>query len=107
LEAWYEIARAHPDLLFYAYTKQFAKLDLWTTKPGNFRITQSVGGKDDSKIDLTKSHARIFASHYARRKAGYGNGTDSDLLVIRGTTKVGLVYHGNRNLTASQKKYFK
>lgn len=104
LEKWYEIAKALPELTFYAYTKSL-HLD-FSKRPKNLRITQSLGGKYDKLVQLRKPHSRIFASHKARMAAGYKDGNRSDIPAIEGVVKIGLVYHGNKNLTDSQKKYF-
>jgi hypothetical protein len=98
LDAWARVARWQAPKLFYAYTKMFARLD-FTKVPENMRIIQSMGGQDDSKIDFTKPHSVIFASHKARRAAGYVNGADTDQAAMDGKIKIGLVYHGNANLT--------
>lgn len=103
--AWCEIARAFPDRIFYAYTKSL-NLDLWSGKPDNLRITQSLGGRWDKLVDLSKPHSRIFATHAAREAAGYVDGNVSDLPAIEGEVKIGLVYHGGRNLTPAQAKFF-
>lgn len=104
LDSWGRIAAAFPGKVFYAYTKSlhldFSKL------PSNFRVTQSQGGKLDSKIDQSKPHSRIFASHSARKAAGYSNGSETDTLAIRGTVKIGLVYHGTKKLSDAQTEYF-
>ena len=67
-----------------------------------------MGGLDDSKIDYSRPHARIFATDADRIAAGYedGNGVNGDLLAINGTVKIGLVYHGAKNLTPAQARYF-
>jgi Gene product 88 len=104
-DAWCEIARAMPDKVFYAYTKSM-HLDLWGGKPDNFRLVQSLGGKHDKRVDLSKPHSRIFASHAAREAAGYVDGNVSDLPAIEGEIRIGLVYHGGRNLTPAQERYF-
>jgi hypothetical protein len=98
LNAWYRIARALPTITFYAYTKQFEKLDVWTFRPANFRLVQSVGGKDDAKINYKKPHARVFVTHRERIEAGYEDGTETDQPAIDGVIKIGLVYHGSRDL---------
>jgi len=104
LDAWYVIARAFPNVVFYAYTKSI-HLDLWSKKPRNFRIIQSVGGLMDADINTRRPHSRVFPTDYARRKAGYGDGHVTDTLAIRGARKIGLVYHGTRDLTPAQERY--
>jgi hypothetical protein len=106
LDAWYEIARQFPKKFFYAYTKSL-HLDLWTNKPKNFRIVQSISGKLDHKINKHKPHSRIFATTAKRIKAGYIDGDrKGDESVIAGETKIGLLYHGEANLTPPQERYF-
>jgi hypothetical protein len=104
LEKWYEIARALPHLTFYAYTKSL-HLD-FSKRPKNLHITQSLGGKYDKLVQLRRPHARIFASHKDRMAAGYKDGNRSDIPAIEGVRKIGLVYHGNKDLTPAQKKFF-
>ena len=101
---WADIARALPHLTFYAYTKSLT-LDL-SGAPENFKVTQSLGGKYDASVDLTKSHSRIFSSHDARIAAGYVDGNIDDSPAIQGLVQIGLVYHGNKNLTPAQEKFF-
>jgi hypothetical protein len=102
---WCDIARALPDRIFYAYTKAL-HLDLWTDKPENLRIIQSLGGRWDNKVDLTKPHSRIFSSEAARDAAGYVDGNINDVPAIEGVTCIGLVYHGQKKLTLAQVNYF-
>lgn len=104
-DKWCMIAKALPDRIFYAYTKAF-NLDLYSNKPDNLRIIQSLGGRWDDKIDLSKSHSRIFATHEARIAAGYEDGNINDVPAIEGVTKIGLVVHGQKKLTLAQVKYF-
>lgn len=104
LDAWIFLARKHPAKTFYAYTKSL-HLD-FSGLPGNFRVTQSEGGKLDASIDRKLSHSRIFSSDAARRAAGYGNGSNTDTLAVRGAVKIGLVYHGTKKLTDAQEKFF-
>ncbi len=51
-DAWLEVARLNPDLIFYAYTKA---LPFWLYRlnqiPINFKLTASKGGKFDAMID--------------------------------------------------------
>jgi protein gp88 len=103
MDAWFDIAGEFPQKKFYAYTKSL-HLDRGR-KPDNFQIIQSVGGLMDAEIDPTESHSRIFKSHYSRRKAGYVNGNKDDSPAINGETRIGLVYHGTRNLKEGQKRW--
>jgi|SRR5215471_2404225 len=97
LDAWFHLAAAFPRKRFYCYTKS---LHLnWDALPVNFNRVQSFGGQLDHLIDLSKPHARIFATHADRRRAGYVDGNKSDWPAINGTIKIGLVYHGCRELS--------
>ena len=104
LNAWATIAATFPDVIFYAYTKSL-HLDM-TAIPSNLRITRSQGGKLDKLISLGLPNSRIFSSHAARKREKYVDGNLSDIPAIEGKTSIGLVYHGGRNLTPAQKKFF-
>ena len=104
-DKWCAIATMLPNITFYAYTKT-VNIDLWTHKPDNFKITQSLGGKHDNLVDLNKPHSRIFADDASRINAGYVDGNVNDVPAIEGLVNIGLVYHGQRKLTDAQKKYF-
>lgn len=51
-DAWIEVAKQYPDLIFYAYTKS---LKFWVRRidsiPSNFKLTASYGGHNDSLIE--------------------------------------------------------
>ena len=99
VEAWVEVIKRHPNILFYAYTKSFPMfkgIDL----PSNFRVTYSFGGKWDNKIEGPNS--RIFPTLDDRIEAGYVDGNDSDMPAILGEHNIGLVYHGVKNPTDEQ-----
>jgi hypothetical protein len=98
--AWIQAAEECGDIIFYAYTKSLPFLE-WDKHPKNFRVVQSLGGKRDAKIDLERPHAKIFATDTERRIEGYCDGNVSDMPAVLGQTKIGLVYHGTRNLTAA------
>ena len=105
VDAWKDIASLFPQTIFYAYTKSH-HLDFVTDCPANLRIVQSLGGKHDAKVNLSRSHARIFASDAARERAGYVDGNVNDLPAIDGAICIGLVYHGVRKLTDAQRDFF-
>jgi hypothetical protein len=75
--------------------------------PDNLKITQSLGGLYDAKLDTSRPHARIFDSIESRDASGYENGNENDLPAINGVTRIGLVYHGTKKLSEAQTKYFK
>lgn len=103
MNAWFVIASAFPEKKFYAYTKSL-HLD-WSKCPDNFQIVQSVGGLMDDHINTRESHSRIFSTHYQRKKAGYVNGNVNDKPAIDGVIRIGLVYHGVKNLKEGQKRW--
>jgi hypothetical protein len=105
LDAWKKIAQALPDMVFYAYTKSL-HLDLYSDKPENFKLVQSLGGVYDKRVDTEKPHSRIFASDVARIAAGYVDGNVNDVPAIEGVTRIGLVYHGVKKLTVAQANFF-
>lgn len=96
--AWVFVAEKLPNKIFYAYTKSIPFLQ-WDQHPDNFRVVQSEGGKRDHDIDRTKPHARIFASDEDRLALGYCDGNVDDIPAVVGENKIGLVYHGVKNLT--------
>ena len=103
MDAWFYVARQFPEKKFYAYSKS---LHLDRSKcPKNFQIIQSVGGLMDDAINPKQSHSRIFSSVYQRKKAGYVDGNKNDKPAIDGATKIGLVYHGTKNLLPGQTKW--
>ncbi len=97
-KAWIRAAEECPDLTFYAYTKSIPMIE-WDEHPDNFRIVQSIGGKRDKDIDLERPHSRIFATDEDRKKANYCDGNVSDIPAVLGQKRIGLVYHGVKNLT--------
>jgi hypothetical protein len=108
LNAWYRIARASGrSVRFYAYTKSL-HLDIYRNKPENFSVIQSFGGLHDASVNEEMPVARIFATHGARRRQGFQNGANTDLLAIQGKggAKIGLVYHGVKVLTPAQTRHF-
>jgi hypothetical protein len=106
LDTWFRIAIKFPKKRFYAYTKS-VRLS-FVNKPKNFSIVFSEGGIYDSEINVSKTHARIFTNHAARKEAGYRDGSNTDYLAIyaKEGTKLGLIYHGNKLMTEAQKRHF-
>jgi len=94
LEAWLRIARAHPDVLFYAYTKEVARFRelVEPDPPTNFRWIYSMGGRQDHLVDRDRDrHAEVFPDEEALEAAGYLSQDASDLYAITlQTTRVGL-----------------
>lgn len=105
MDAWFTLARLHPKKHFYAYTKSLHLA--WRNAPKNFQIIQSVGGLLDGQINRRLSHSKIFATVSDRRRAGYVNGNKDDGPAIRGERKIGLTYHGNKNLKEGQVRWLR
>jgi len=96
LDKWIDIAKALPNIRFYAYTKShdfFRSITL----PDNFDITYSTGSKLDHKLNrLNEKHAEIFNSVKDLQDAGYVDAHRLDLYATKwfnNTNKVGLVFH--------------
>ena len=105
MDTWFRIARVYPKKKFYAYTKSLHLR--WQEAPKNFQIIQSVGGLLDGSINKRRSHSRIFATVSDRKKAGYVDGNKNDQPAIDGETRIGLVYHGNKNLKEGQVRWLR
>jgi hypothetical protein len=95
---WVTIMLKHPDIRFYAYTKQISMLKKFKSIgliPDNFTTIFSFGGKEDHLIDTNRDrHAKVFET--ARKiERGYINATNNDLYALSDASlKVGLAYHG-------------
>lgn len=105
LEIWNHIANEHPDVLFYAYTKQvhyFVGNDRqrdWWRDEGAINVSFSEGGKHDeyhrNARPNTHNIVRVYKTQADLEAAGALNATDNDLVTARNYGKlIGLVYHG-------------
>ena len=66
--AWVEVAKSHPEILFYAYTKAIKYWrDSLSIIPSNLILTASYGGKQDNLIGDLKS-VRVVYSKYKAKK---------------------------------------
>lgn len=97
--AWYHIARAFPEVIFYAYTKQVAQSILLSgKKPSNFTLIYSYGGKQDHLIRENDRNSKVFESLEELKAAGYDDVSDDDSIAWTSKSgKIGLVYHGAKN----------
>lgn len=99
LEKWVRIAKAMPNVEFYAYTKsvQMVKDRMKQDWPSNFTIIFSFGGKQDGLIDTTKDrHSCVFETVEELNAAGYADAHEQDDVALGSNPKIGLVYHGNK-----------
>jgi hypothetical protein len=103
LAQWAEIARALPDVQFYAYTKMIPLVRRLGETPNNLTFIFSYGGKWDDQINEdTDRHSKVFSSHADLVAAGYWDTTESDANAADPTKlRVGLVYHGNSAFAGS------
>jgi hypothetical protein len=101
-QKWFSIMRANPNVAFYAYTKQvllFKGFQKTGAVPPNFTLIFSFGGTEDKKIDVkTDRHSWVFSSLEELQAAGYAAAHEDDAVALGTNPKIGLVYHGNKNL---------
>jgi hypothetical protein len=102
-DAWMQVARNHPDRLFYAYTKA---LPFWVrrlgTIPANFKLTASRGGTHDWMIEKYGLRSCVVVKSDAEAAAlglpvdhddSHAYATDKDFaLVIHGQQPAGSVW---------------
>lgn len=84
-DAWLDIARAVPDVLFYAYTKEVSRFRRMVdgVAPDNFRWLYSMGGRQDSLVDKDSDrHADVFLSMVSMTEEGYVDQSDNDLQAV-------------------------
>ncbi|MGW7198996.1 GP88 family protein [Streptomyces chryseus] len=85
LLTWLRIMEKSPGVRFYCYTKEIRlfKRVLAGSAPDNFLWCYSLGGKEDTYIDITKErHADVFPDVEALIAGGYTDQTESDLLAV-------------------------
>jgi hypothetical protein len=88
----------------YAYTKSLRIIRaLLETKPENMHVIFSVGGLWDNEIEESLPHSRVFINEEELIKAGYVDGSFSDVPAIQKETKIGLIYHGTKSVKSVQK----
>lgn len=105
-EAWLSIARATPDVLFYAYTKEVSRFRrlVEPRAPINFRWIYSLGGREDHLLDLDRDrHAEVFPDESAIADAGYRSQEESDLYaVLLPTVRIGIPANNIRHFKKRQ-----
>ena len=101
LDLWLDIARTHPRLLFYAYTKEITMMTQLTDQPANFRWLASTGGTQDHLIHDQMRHADVFPDEQTLTAAGYTSQSASDLLCIMlPTSRIGIPANNIKHLRA-------
>lgn len=95
MDAWIEVAKQRPDILFYAYTKS---LNFWQNRvndiPNNFRLTASEGGKNDNLITkLGLKFATVVFSEDEAKKLKLEIDHD-DTHAYNGDKSFALILHG-------------
>lgn len=101
LQKWVAIANGSHAVLFYFYTKNVEMIKSMSL-PKNVHAIFSFGGKQDHLIDHKKDRvARVFSSKKELENRGFIDASDDDLTFLR-TKKIGLVYHGSKNFSATQ-----
>ena len=92
---------ARPWVEGYKYTKDIKilrELRIEGHLPENYHVVQSYGGHQDHLINEDFPHSKVFATHEERIAAGYVDGTKTDIPVLEGVVKIGLVYHGTEKI---------
>lgn len=91
--AWLRLARAHPEVTFYCYTKEIRRFRnlVEPNPPGNFLWVYSLGGTQDAELDLTRDRvADVFPDEQMIAQAGWSSQEASDLLAVLGPRLVGI-----------------
>lgn len=108
VEAWLRLARAHPDVTFYCYTREVSRFRRIVEQPGacpaNFLYCYSLGGLEDHLVDLeVDRHADVFPSLDAAIAAGYSSQhADDRLCVTSPNHRVAVVVNNIPHLRARQ-----
>jgi hypothetical protein len=108
-DAWLMVARQHPDLIFYGYSKA---LPYWIKRlnsiPANMKLVASRGGTHDDLIEMfgLRSARVVFSEREARRKWKLPIDHD-DTNCWKGTGDFAILLHGQqpKNTKASRAWY--
>ena len=100
LYKWLTIISLKPDVEFYAYTKMVSMFKgLKNVLPKNFTVIFSFGGTEDKLIDIENDrHSLVFSSIEELVNAGYADASKQDDIALGENHKIGLVYHGTKNI---------
>jgi hypothetical protein len=93
----YDIARKHPNITFYAYTKEVKLIkDTIDLQPANFTHIFSYGGKQDHLIDpLEDRNCNVFGSMSDLINSGYALMQDNDSFAATSTNHNIGIYRNN------------
>ena len=99
---WVSIIKANPSVQFYAYTKMvrlFKDLTARKELPANLTLIYSYGGTEDKLIDpKVDRHSAVFSSEEELLAAGYADSSEDDAVALGTNPKIGLIYHGTKNI---------
>jgi Gene product 88 len=102
LDKWIKIIEANPTTQFYAYTKMISVFKKYAANdriPDNFVVIYSYGGTEDKLIDKKNDrHSWVFSSVEALQVAGYADAHVDDSVALGENGRIGLVYHGTKNI---------
>lgn len=94
--AWVEVAKRHPDIIFYAYTKSIKFWLAADSIPSNFKLTASYGGESDALIDQANLvSAKVVFSEDEAKQLGLEIDHD-DSKAIKNEKSFALLLHGGQ-----------
>ena len=96
-DAWIEVAKHYPDVIFYAYTKS---LPFWVKRlssiPSNFKLIASVGGTSDELIDKYKLRYSTVVNNVEEAKKLKLKIDVDDTLAYKTNDNFALLLHGSQ-----------
>lgn len=100
---WFSIMRRNPNVQFYAYTKMISMFKMLQQQPSdfpsNFTVIYSYGGTEDKMINRSVDrHSLVFESVAELKRNGYAAANVDDAVALGTNHKIGLVYHGTKNI---------
>jgi len=96
-EAWVIVAKMHPEVIFYAYTKSIPTLlKLRESLPANFRITASMGSKYDDMIIAHNLNRAVVVMNEAEAAALGLEIDDDDSHAQAGDASFALLVHASQ-----------
>ena len=67
--------------------------------PANLTLIYSYGGTEDKLIDpKVDRHSAVFSSEEELLAAGYADSSEDDAVALGTNPKIGLIYHGTKNI---------